>query len=267
MKTNVYNDKVEADSVFKICTEIYHVECQSNPDSTIAVRIWEYDVFISLRNPMRNADGVYELHFPRSCVMYLRHNSDTKDSIPVHVWFNDIDSYIYRIPIIKVQNFSKDDIFSRDLFMLLPFYIMRYEKELDELDKSTEKLNELMAEYKDIVNMMSEAFSVKNDTEGQRLCTELQIIMKKVAEYFLRNQENAKNQIGGTIMGGTCWKTFEEECLEKGFEQGLEQGQFITLISLAKQGLISVDTAASQLNISPEEFKERADNFEQTINN
>ena len=78
----------------------------------------------------------------------------------------------------------------------------------------------LMMEYRGIVDKMNEAFYIKDDTEGQRLCTELQIIMKKVSEYFLRNQEKVRSQIGGTIMGGTCWKTFEEECIEKGMEKG-----------------------------------------------
>ena len=247
----VYSDDVEADSVFRICTEIYHVECQSNPDSTIAVRIWEYDVFISLKNPSRNEEGVYELRFPHSCVLYLRHNSKTKDNIPIHVWFNNTESYIYRIPIIKVQDYTKEEIFDKKLFMLLPFYIMRYEKELDELGKNPEKLNILMEEYRGIVDKMSEAFYIKDDTEGQRLCTELQIIMKKVSEYFLRNQEKVRSQIGGTIMGGTCWKTFEEECIEK----GMEKGQILTLDTLVKDGVITEELAASKVNMTVEEYR------------
>lgn len=71
--------------------------------------------------------------------------------------------------------------------------------------------------------------------------------MKKVSEYFLRNQENVKAQIGGTIMGGTCWKTFEEECIEK--------GQLQTLDSLVKAGIITEDVAASQIGVSVEEYR------------
>ncbi len=247
--------RIVADSIFRIGKEFYHVECQSNPDNTIAIRILEYDFFISFRNPKRNENGIYELKLPRSCVLYLRHNSETKDSMSVKVWLNEEESFVYTIPIIKVQAFTKEEIFQKNLFMLLPFYIMRYEKELEELSTNYEKMHILIAEYKGIVAKMNEAFHVKDDSEGQRLCVELQIIMKKVSEYFFRNQKNVKSQIGGVIMGGTCWKTFEEECIEKGMEKGIEKGQLQTLDSLIKDGIITEEIAAAKVNVSVEEYR------------
>jgi len=86
---------------------------------------------------------------------------------------------------------------------------MRYENELEELSNNLEKLHMLIDEYKSIVDRMSKALRIEDDSEGQRLCAELQTIMKKVSEYFFRNQETLKSQIGGVLMGGTCWKTFE----------------------------------------------------------
>lgn len=251
--------KVLADSVFRICKDFYHVECQSNPDNTIAVRILEYDIFISLKNPERTIDDIYELKLPKSCVLYLRHNSRTKDNMAVNVWYDDNEFFTYNVPIIKVQTFSKEEIFRKNLFMLLPFYIMRYEAEVDELNHNQEKLHILIDEYKDIVNRMGEVFCVENDTEGQHLCVELQAIMKKVSEYFFRNQETAKSQIGGVLMGGTCWKTFEEECVEKGIEQGIEKGieQGIeALQGLVNDGIISEELAAAKLNMTLDEFRE-----------
>lgn len=243
--------QIVADSVFQIGTDFYHVECQGNPDNTIAVRILEYDFFISFRNPKKNADGIYELRLPRSCVLYLRHNSETMDIMSVKVWLNDTEYFMYNIPIIKVQSFTKEDIFKKNLFMLLPFYIMRYEKEMDELCSNSEKLHALIDEYRSIVDRMGTALHTENNSEGQRLCAELQTIMKKVAEYFFRKQEKVKSQIGGVLMGGTCWKTFEEECIE----QGIERGRIEALMSLVEEGIITEETAASKLNMSLEEYR------------
>ncbi len=248
--------RIVADSVFRIGNEFYHIECQSNPDNTIAIRILEYDFFISFRNPNKNSEGIYELRLPRSCVLYLRHNGDTKDIMSVKVWLNDDEHFIYKVPIIKVQTFTKEAIFEKNLFMLLPFYIMRYEKELEELSTNSKKLRILINEYKGIVTKMNEAFHVNDDSEGQRLCAELQTIMKKVSEYFFRNQNTVKSQIGGVLMGGTCWKTFEEECIEKGLEKGIEKGQLQTLAALVKQGLITEEVAAAQANMSAKEYLE-----------
>lgn len=55
-------------------------------------------------------------------------------------------------------------------------------------------------------------------------------------------------------MGGTCWKTFEEECIEKSIEKGIEQGQLQVLATLVNKGIITVETAAIQGNMSTEEY-------------
>ena len=39
----------------------------------------------------------------------------------------------YTVPVIKVQEYTKSVIFQKKLFFLLPFYIMRYEKEKEEI--------------------------------------------------------------------------------------------------------------------------------------
>ena len=103
---------------------------------------------------------------------------------------------------------------------------------------------------------------------------ELQVVMKKVSEHFFRNQETVKTQIGGTIMGGTCWKTFEEECVERGLEQGLERGLeqglergleqgleqglergLEALQELVLDGIITEEVAATKFNMTLEEYR------------
>lgn len=56
-------------------------------------------------------------------------------------------------------------------------------------------------------------------------------------------------------MGGTCWKTFEEECIEKGMEKGMEKGQILTLDNLVKDGVITEELAASKVNMTVEEYR------------
>ncbi|MBO6208325.1 MAG: hypothetical protein J6O73_15530 [Lachnospiraceae bacterium] len=57
----------------------------------------------------------------------------------------------YEIPIVRVADYSLDQLFENRLFLLLPFYFFNHENELDEFnvdEKGAEKFGEL---YVDIV--------------------------------------------------------------------------------------------------------------------
>jgi len=103
--------KRSTDSCFQIDSHHqYHLECQSNPDNTIVVRFFEYDVAIALMD-LQKVDGMYHVRFPRSAVLYLRHTSNTPDSETLMLEFADGGFYAYQIPTIKAQNYSLDQIF------------------------------------------------------------------------------------------------------------------------------------------------------------
>ena len=209
---------VIADSVFKIENHIYHVECQSNIDNTIAVRILEYDFYIAMKGMTKGDDDIYEIEFPKSCVIYLRHNENTKDSMKVRVKVTDTLTFHYEVPVVKAQEYTVEEIFEKKLFMLLPFYIMRYEKHGNDTMEE-EELVKIVEEYKGIVSKMEEAFYSANDIDGERLCAELLELMKRLAEHIFRNNENAKRKIGGAIMGGTAFKTLTERLEESESEK------------------------------------------------
>ena len=53
------------------------------------------------------------MEFPRSCVLYLRNSRNTPDFLEVDVVFPDGGCHLYRVPAIKVENYTKDKIFER----------------------------------------------------------------------------------------------------------------------------------------------------------
>ena len=64
---------------------------------------------------------------------------------------------VYRVPTVEVERYTKDSIFEKNLLMLLPFYVMRYEESAHTIGENTEKLQELLSEYEDIrVNLEKE---------------------------------------------------------------------------------------------------------------
>ena len=115
--------KVITDSIFYICGRYYHIECQSNPDSTMAIRMIEYDFAIAHEHAEKTPEG-YTIRFPESALLYLRHNSRTPDSLNVKVEMPDGQAARYTVRVFKAQEYSREEIFRKNLLVLLLKYLL-----------------------------------------------------------------------------------------------------------------------------------------------
>ena len=127
------------DSNFMIEECRYHIECQSVVDGSMLIRIFEYDSQIALQ------DSTMELHelqvnYPNTAILYLRHNKNTPDEYKVSINVPD-GGCSYQVPIMKVQNYTVDEIFEKKLYFLIPYHIFVFEKhfQLYELDEESRK--------------------------------------------------------------------------------------------------------------------------------
>lgn len=66
----------------------------------------------------------------------------TPDFLEVELILPDSQMCVYRVPTVKVEHYTKDSIFEKKLLMLLPFYIMRYEKSADIIEKDSENFRD-----------------------------------------------------------------------------------------------------------------------------
>ena len=123
------NGRVITDSHLLIADRIYHIECQSTDDSTMVIRMIEYDFAISLEN-VQKENGRYRMYFPQSCVLYLR-GTKKMDMISMELVMPNGNTAEYTVPIVQVQNFTCDEMLRKHLLFLLPYHVMRYEKEKD----------------------------------------------------------------------------------------------------------------------------------------
>ena len=143
------NGKLVSDSIFLIKGHIYHVECQSNPDNTMAIRMFEYGMEIALERARKNKD-------------YLH-----------------VD---------------------------LPFYVLRYEKELETIDKDRKRLDELLKEYTGICSKLEK---VLEDNGSSELYNDLVGCIMEIMDYVLRTHKNARKEINE--MGGKVLETYTEK--------------------------------------------------------
>lgn len=221
--------KIITDSIIVIRNKTYHIECQSNDDNTMAIRMVQYDFAIALEQATKTG-RVYEMDFPDSCVIYLRHTKETPNKLQVKVNFANGNSCMYDAKVIKVQEYTKDDIFKKKLLFFLPYYIMRYEKNVHEISSDPEKLKGLLIEYSEIRKNLEKDLC---DTDKAVLYKNLIDLIIQISDYIFRSEYDAKKGLG-EVMGGKILELYSErmerldretqEALEKGKAQGMAQG-------------------------------------------
>lgn len=214
------NGEIITDSCLKIGGKLYHIECQSVDDTTMAIRMIEYDFSIAIENAQKLGRR-YRIEFPKSCVLYLRSGNNTPDFLEVEMTLSDEHTLLHRIPTIKLEGYTKDSIFEKDLLMLLPFYIMRYEKDIHEMSENPELFQNLLSEYEEIrANLIKELSGEDKAT----LYMDLNKLIIKIADYICQSEEVVRKGIG-EIMGGKVLELESERLLAEGKAIGEAEGE------------------------------------------
>ena len=203
--------EIITDSCLLIGKKMYHIECQSTDDTTMAIRMIEYDFAIAVENAEKQGRR-YRIEFPRSCVLFLRSSGNTPDYLEADVIFPDGKTHVYSIPAIKMADYTKDHIFEKNLLMLLPFYIMRYEKKKHDKRKNLELLQILLDEYDEIrINLEKEL----TETGKAELYTNLTKLIVKIADHIFEKEEDIRKGIGD-VMGGKVLELESERLKAEG---------------------------------------------------
>ena len=211
------NGRIITDSHLLIANRIYHIECQSTDDSTMVIRMIEYDFAISLEH-VQKENGRYRMYFPQSCVLYLC-GTKKRDTISVEIVMPDGNAVEYTVPVVQVQRFTCDDMMQKHLLFLLPYHVIKYEQE-KELDTDSEKWKELLDEYAKIEKYLEKNFLEKGNEKAYRDMVELII---RIADYVFRDKEKVKKGFGD-VMGGKVLELESDKLIQRGIEQGLEKG-------------------------------------------
>lgn len=203
--------EIITDSCLLIGKKMYHIECQSTDDTTMAIRMIEYDFAIAVENAEKQGRR-YRIEFPRSCVLFLRSSGNTPDYLEADVIFPDGKTHVYSIPAIKMADYTKDHIFEKNLLMLLPFYIMRYEKKKHDMRKNLELLQILLDEYDEIrINLEKEL----TETGKAELYINLTKLIVKIADHIFEKEEDIRKGIGD-VMGGKVLELESERLKAEG---------------------------------------------------
>ena len=237
------------DTNFQIIGRIvkkYHLECESSlPDGKITIRLFEYDAQIAL-DEGEVTEETLTVTFPNTAVMYLRAYKKTPDKMK-YVIVTPGGTVQYDVPIMKVQSYSLDEIFEKRLLMLIPFYIFSHEKSFSEYNNNEQKLEELKAEYRIILERL-------DDLENQgiigafdkRTIIELS---SDVIQEIARKYENVQKGIGA-MMRGPLIQTEARTILNESKKE--------TALRMLKVGKLTVEEIAEYSALSVAEVEQLA---------
>lgn len=257
-KEKVTDSSFEVDNYTNEKNKKYHIECQSTPDGSMLIRMFEYDSQIALDDG-EYKDGVLNVTFPNAAVLLLRHTKLTPDSMTVMI-DTPGGSISCRVPIMKIQMYTIDEIFEKRLFFLIPFYIFNYEKRLQRFENDVKERAVLEKEYLDIRIRLDELAASGKISEYTK-CTLLdmtQKVVKNLTEKYQKVQEGVVKTMGGKVLDYEA-KDILRAGIREGMQQGEKTGVLKILVDLVHKGILSASDAAAEAaekaNIAEDEFK------------
>ena len=133
-----------------------------------------------------------------------------------------------------MADYTKDSIFEKNLLMLLPFYIMWYEKKGHDFNNNPQLFQILLNEYEEIRISLEKELT---ETGRSELYTDLTKLIVKIADYIFQKEEDIRKGIG-EIMGGKVLELESERLKAEGKAIGQAQGEnrlgsLITMVSKA----------------------------------
>lgn len=173
----------------------YHIECQSSTDGTMMVRIFEYATQVAITTAESDvSETVFTM--PTSGVLYLRCNDKTPDfhTIVVNTPGGGVG---YKVPILKIRDYSLAELLRKRLFFLIPFYFFNYS--LDELEHSSDKIGEMKTTYLKLWDDLEILVQQNQLSEFEK--SAIKAMCEKVAQALTVNYKKVKEGVG-VVMGG-----------------------------------------------------------------
>ena len=211
-------DSITTDSFIRIRNTMYHIECQSVNDNTMAIRMFEYDAMIAIENAVAKEKGTFKIFMPKSCVLYVRANETTPKNHQVVVVFPDGNEHTYQIPCIRCDEYSIEEIFTKKLLFFLPYYMARYQN-LKAADNR--KIQLLLDEVQDISDRLS---AVAEDDQKKRLVMDLTKLIVQLSDYIFEKETTVKEGVED-IMLNKPYMLESERLHKEGFTQGELKGR------------------------------------------
>ena len=237
--------KIITDSIIRIGPHLYHIECLSKRDADMVIRMFEYDISIALEHTSK-AEDIWEIEFPQSCVLYVRNHRHLPEYHTAIVKFADGQQVTYQVPIIHAQKYTVNALFEKQLLILLPYHILRYEYFLKSNKTNEKKVEQLLEDYRKINQLLMET-AEKEKKSG--LYQNMICVIQEIADYIIPKDSEVRKGIGD-IMGGNIL-TLPSDYIE----EGRKEGRLNEIFSSVQEGDYSAMRGAQKAEMSIDQFE------------
>ena len=220
-------EKRLSDSSFSIekdgISKHYHIECQTNADDAILIRIFEYDIQIAFRHH-KMKDHELSVVFPESAVLFLRNPKEDAKQLKISFTI-DGQQVTHCIKVIRISDYNLNDIIEKQLYFLIPFYIFNYDHDLRKIDKDKEKITQITHDFTVLIDHLNEKME-SGDLDSFSYYTIVEM-MRDVVESYTKRYNNIRREVKQLMNGKIIEyqaRTDYMEGLREGHKNGLEEG-------------------------------------------
>lgn len=191
----------------------------------------------------------------------VRSGIEKEETLKLQIIMPNGQKVLYEVPIVQVQNFSKEDMFKKRLLILIPFYVLRYEKDIKA--GKNEILGKLKKEYEYIKEQLITEGSSINEP---RLYYDLALLSQKILDYIGKGNEEYKERMGN-IMGGVilemesdkiwdkAWNTAWDKAWNKSGQYADSRRQILCVDNMVKKMNMSLEKACEIQNITVDDYQ------------
>ena len=179
----------------------YVYECQSKADKTMAVRMYRYSARVAYEN-RKVIDGVLHIPFPEAAVLYLRgKGKDEIETSKVMIDFPD-GSMEYKVKIFRFRQYTVDELFEKKLYILIPFSIFLYERDLPFCEDNEAKRKKLLEVFDNIEERLEAAFDNGDISafEKRQLTDLTKYVTDNLAAKYDKIVEGVDDIMGGHLL-------------------------------------------------------------------
>lgn len=256
LDASLYNrdgDMIESDHVFRIHDVTYHFEFQYTNDGTMAFRVWEYDVKLALRDYKLNEKQM-EFNFPKLCVVYIARNGNyPKESLELKINFQDGQHIVFKVPVIRLQDYGLDVINGKKLWLFYPFMALQFAADMKGKKHLSEQ--EVLNNYREMIDHIESAYNSGEITIDEDT-TLLEAIQKTNRHTMKKHQEIMKgveDMVSQTLE--LKHKQIRQEAAAEAAAEATKETELKMLLSMKIEGMPkqAIVRIAKRQNIPEEE--------------
>ncbi len=198
------------DALVRVDSDNYHFECESKNDGEILIRVADYDLQIALNGALYRNHSV-NIELPDTAIIYLRNHRNLPNE-GVITYTKDNCSLVHHIPYFEICDYKLDYLDERHLYILMPFYLMRYESAI--ANNTVSKFALIESEANNVYNVLTKAYN--NNLISEKEYEDILTLCNDVVKEISKGSQLSERLV--EIMGNEVLKTAEERGLDKGLK-------------------------------------------------